>query len=82
MTTLSYTEQETGFNYSLVLTDREVYDISIANPHEAQQIFLRETGVTIVFDNNGKASITLKNGKHSFANSSDVVHNANIAMHD
>ncbi|MDQ8020793.1 MAG: hypothetical protein REI94_03080 [Moraxellaceae bacterium] len=80
MPSIFYTEPETGFSYSLVVTDAEAYDISTANPRKAQLIVLPETGGTIDFDANGRAAITSPKGKHSYANSSDVVRGAKDAL--
>lgn len=80
MPTIFYTEPETGFSYSLVVTNAEAYDISTASPRKAQRIVLPETGGTIDFDANGKATITSPQGRHSFANSSDVVRSAKDAL--
>lgn len=82
MPTIFYTEPETGFSYSLVVTEAEAHGISTANPCKAQRIVLPETGGTINFDANGQATITSQKGKHSFANSSEVVRSAKDALQD
>ena len=56
MPTIYYTEPETSFSYSLVVTEGEAYEISMASPHEVQRIALPETGGSIDFDDNGEAT--------------------------
>jgi hypothetical protein len=82
MPTIFYSETETGFSYSLVVTKEEAVDISTAAPGKAQHIELPDTGGFIDFDDNGNATITSSQGKHSYTYSSHIVQRAKKSLSD
>ena len=82
MCTISYTEPETGFHYSLVVTKDEASTIADANPCQSRRIVLLITGGTITFDGKGHVAICSPKSKNSFAFATEFVGAARTSLED